>query len=197
MRAGVGDLVYFHRTQQYSITALTDGGGNVTERYAYTAYGTPTILDSAGATLTSSADHNRYTYTGREWDEELELYHCRARMYDAASGRFLSRDPIGFEGSPWNLLEYVRSNPGVYLDPSGEAFQFGIPFLLALTACAATCMNCGFRVYNNQPPPCTGRDVFDCASCGGCAACIMVACPPCEIVAVPAALGGCVILVFM
>ena len=96
MRAGTGGLRYYHRGQQYSITALTDSSGNVTERYAYTAYGTPTITDGAGVTLTTSADSNRYTYTGREWDETLSLYHFRARIYDSASGRFLGRDPVGY-----------------------------------------------------------------------------------------------------
>ena len=114
MRAGVGDLRYYHRTQQYSITALTDSSGNVTERYAYTAYGTPTITGSAGAKLASSADNNRYTYTGREWDQELGLYHYRARMYDATSGRFCSRDPIGFVDGPSLYASYFtvsRSDP--------------------------------------------------------------------------------------
>ena len=73
----------YHRSQQYSITALTDSSGNITERYAYTAYGSPTITDSAGSTLTTSADNNRYTYTGLEWDQTLKLYHYRARMYDS------------------------------------------------------------------------------------------------------------------
>lgn len=30
-----------------------------------------------------------------------------------------SRDPIGFEGSPWGLYEYVRSRPSVLRDPTG------------------------------------------------------------------------------
>ena len=89
------------RNQQYSVTALTDGSGTVVERYAYAAYGQPVFLDGSGTTLTSSAENNRYTYTGREWDEELHLYHYRARMYDAVAGRFLlqrsdwaSRKPV-------------------------------------------------------------------------------------------------------
>ena len=59
MRAGVGALRYYHRGQQYSINALTDSSGNVTERYAYTAFGTPTITDGTGATLATSVDNNR------------------------------------------------------------------------------------------------------------------------------------------
>ena len=77
---------YYHRNQQYSIIALTDGVGAIQERYAYSAYGELTVLDGSG-TVQSGSD-NRYTYTGREWDSELELYHYRARMYDPVAGRF-------------------------------------------------------------------------------------------------------------
>jgi len=42
-------------------------------------------------------------------------------MYAPDIGRFISRDPIGFEGSPWNLYEFLSANPGNQLDPSGKA----------------------------------------------------------------------------
>ena len=106
-------------TQQYSITALTDSTGAIKERYAYDAYGNLSSFDGAGASRSATAEGNRYTYTGREWDEELELYHYRARMYDAVAGRFLGRDPIGyFEGS-YQLYRYVRNSPLIHADPSG------------------------------------------------------------------------------
>ncbi len=142
MRAGVGPLRYYHRNQQYSITALTDSSGNITERYAYTAYGTPTITDGAGATRTTSADNNRYMYTGREWDETLSLYHYRARMYDSISGRFLSRDPIGYvDGQNCFVAYFVHSSR---VDPSGFS-------------CKDTCndkyyRDGGFPIFRDLPP---------------------------------------------
>ncbi len=36
-----------------------------------------------------------------------------------------SKDPIGYEGSPWNLFEYVRSSPAVHVDPSGKSLGTG------------------------------------------------------------------------
>lgn len=54
------------------------------------------MFGGAGAALTTSTDNNRYTYTGREWDKALGLYHYRARIYDSISGRFLGRDPLGY-----------------------------------------------------------------------------------------------------
>ncbi|TWT84381.1 tRNA3(Ser)-specific nuclease WapA precursor [Planctomycetes bacterium CA13] len=108
----------YHRGQQYSIIGISDGGGVVKERYAYDAYGTPTILDAAGTGLTTSAEHNRYTYTGREYDEALGLYHYRARMYDSVAGRFCSRDPIGYVDG-FNVYAYVNGMCLVLMDASG------------------------------------------------------------------------------
>ncbi|XZE17995.1 RHS repeat domain-containing protein [Pirellulaceae bacterium SH449] len=86
----------YHRNQQYSITAMTTSTGAVAERYAYTAYGQPTICNASGTVLTSSAVGNRYTYTGREWDETLGLHHFRARWMSPLAGRFLGRDRLGY-----------------------------------------------------------------------------------------------------
>ncbi|MDV6030518.1 MAG: RHS repeat-associated core domain-containing protein [Phycisphaera sp. RhM] len=116
---GTGGLSYYHRTNQYSINALTDSLAAIKERYAYDAYGNLSIFDASGTARTSTAEGNRYTYTGREWDDELSLYHYRAWMYDPVCGRFCSRDPIGFEGMSWSLYQYVRSNPAKSYDPTG------------------------------------------------------------------------------
>jgi RHS repeat-associated protein len=85
-----------HCSQQYSPVALTTSTAAIAERYAYSAYGAPTVCNASGTDIGTSAKDNRITYTGREWDDELVLYHFRARLYDASVGRFLGRDPIGF-----------------------------------------------------------------------------------------------------
>ena len=115
-----GTIHYLQRNQQYSITAVTTSSGSVAERYAYTAYGQPTILDGSGSILSSSAINNRYTYTGREWDQTLGLYHFRARWMSGIAGRFMGRDPIGFEGSEWDLYEFLMSTPLLGSDSSGR-----------------------------------------------------------------------------
>ncbi|MDV6034697.1 MAG: hypothetical protein F9B45_32320 [Phycisphaera sp. RhM] len=88
---------HYHGGQQYSVTALTDSLGAIQERYAYDAYGGLSIFDAAGTARTTTAEGNRYTYTGREYDDVLDLYHYRARMYDPLCGRFLSRDPFSHD----------------------------------------------------------------------------------------------------
>jgi hypothetical protein len=43
----------------------------------------------------------------------------RARYYDPGVGRFISEDPIGFDGGDTNLYRYVGNSPLNYTDPSG------------------------------------------------------------------------------
>ena len=44
----------------------------------------------------------------------------RSRLYDPEHGRFLSRDPLLYEGSPTNPYAYGNNNPLFYKDPSGR-----------------------------------------------------------------------------
>jgi RHS repeat-associated protein len=110
----------YQRNQQFSITAVTTSSGSVAERYAYTAYGQPTILDGSGSVLSSSAINNRYTYTGREWDSTVGLYHFRARWMSGLAGRFMGRDPIGYDGSPNNLLQFLLNSILEGIDFDGQ-----------------------------------------------------------------------------
>lgn len=91
----------------------------MTERYAYTACGFPTITDASGIVRTSSAIGNRYTYTDRKWAGTLGLYHYRARMYEATAGRFCSRDPIGYWGASFSVFSYLSNRPLYSTDPIG------------------------------------------------------------------------------
>jgi hypothetical protein len=116
------------RNQQYSITAITTSAGAVSERYAYTAYGLPTVLDSSGSVLASSNLNQRFTYTGREWDETLALHHFRATVDESDRGEVPGRDPIGFAGSQWNLAEFLGSQPFVAIDPIGQRCSLTIDF---------------------------------------------------------------------
>ena len=142
--AGTDERFYYHRNQQYSITALTDNSGTPVERYAYTAYGEPTILDGAGTTTrTSSFINNPYAYTAQEYDAESGLYHFNARMYEGRKGRFLSHDPIrypdgantyagwfaiaridptGMDSIPFHFAAFIPKRFGLWIDEPGSAF---------------------------------------------------------------------------
>ncbi len=108
---------YYPRNQQYSILGLTNAAGTLVERYTYSAYGTLGIYAANGTVRSSSTYANRYTYTGREWDGELRLYHFRARWYDPATGGFVTRDPLGYVDG----MSLYRGYFGVDgVDPSGQ-----------------------------------------------------------------------------
>lgn len=50
-------------------------------------------------------------------------------FYSPPMGRFLSRDPIGYAGSEWNLYEYVESIPTGLTDPTGRVTVQGTPIV--------------------------------------------------------------------
>ncbi|MEI7924311.1 MAG: RHS repeat-associated core domain-containing protein, partial [Planctomycetota bacterium] len=70
----------------------------------------------------SGSGGDRFGFTGREHEAALNLYYNRARFYDPATGRFLSKDPIGFSAGDVNLYRYVNNSPTNGTDPSGESW---------------------------------------------------------------------------
>jgi RHS repeat-associated protein len=67
------------------------------------------ILARDGVTLRStSAVGNPFMYTSRRFDVDTGLYYFRARYYDSAQGRFISRDPIDY-GSGENGTAVCRA----------------------------------------------------------------------------------------
>lgn len=108
---------YYHRNQQYSITALTDEAGKVSERYAYDAYGNTRVFAPNGTTeWTASKRTNSFAYTGREYAFGMKQYYFRARWYSPSDGRFINRDPLRFVDGLSLYRGYFVPN-GV--DPSG------------------------------------------------------------------------------
>ena len=60
-----------------------------------------------------------FAFTGRLSDSATGLQNNLNRWYDPEVGRWLSEDPIGFEGGDANLYRYVANDPGNGVDPSG------------------------------------------------------------------------------
>jgi RHS repeat-associated protein len=68
-------------------------------------------------------------YTGHPFDQVLNLYYAKARMYDAQDRRFVAVDKI--KGTIENLLTlnlyiYVIDNPLKYIDPLGLEMWFSL-----------------------------------------------------------------------
>jgi len=144
--------------QQFSITAITNSTGAISERYAYSAYGQPTILDASGSSLSPqvSSLNNRYTYTGREWDATLALHHFRARWMSPIAGRFIARDPIGFIDGLNSYRNYFLLSK---MDPSGTrcCVHLWLPRTFSEVGHAALKCNSGY--YSFWPK--TGAGLFN------------------------------------
>ncbi len=110
-----GSYYYYHADGLGSTVAVSDPVRNVVQRYTYDSFG---MGKPANNTFSNS-----YTYTGREWDKETGLYYYRARYYDPMEGRFISKDPIGFDGGDVNLFAYVQNSPTTRNDPTGLMVQ--------------------------------------------------------------------------
>jgi RHS repeat-associated protein len=63
-----------------------------------------------------------FGFAGGLYDQQTGLVRFGARDYDAASGRWTAKDPIGFAGGDLQLYGYVGSDPVNNSDPSGLLF---------------------------------------------------------------------------
>jgi RHS repeat-associated protein len=111
--AGNAQWSYFHQDAQNN-RALTDNAASVGKRWEYDPFGS--IRTQPG---TANSD---FQYAGEQRDSETGLINLRARYYDPALGRFVSRDVVsGRAGFPqsYNRYSYAYNNPLRYIDPSG------------------------------------------------------------------------------
>jgi RHS repeat-associated protein len=121
--SGSGIAVYYYlQDANFNVTAAIDNSGTVVERYSYTPYGEVTVLDLDFAADADGASDigSTHLYTGRERDPETTLQLNRWRYYSWHMGGWITRDPVGYIGSEWNLYEYVNSSPNGHIDPFGE-----------------------------------------------------------------------------
>lgn len=114
MKTAGGAVYYYHYDATGNTLAMTDASGATVRAYCYGPFGE--IVNQTGSL------YNPFTYAG-EWgvmDEGNGLYLMRYRHYDAVTGRFLQKDPIGFAGGS-NLYVYSGNNPVTMVDPKGFA----------------------------------------------------------------------------
>jgi RHS repeat-associated protein len=105
-----GAASYYEADALGSVTSLSNSAGAAVNTYSYDSFGN--LITFAGVIT------NHLQYTGREFDPETGLNFYRARYYSNSAGRFVSEDPIGFEGGN-DFYAYVRNNPVLWIDPLG------------------------------------------------------------------------------
>ncbi len=98
----------------YSLGVIHSEGAIQTQ-YSYEPFGK---TSASGA-----SSGNPSQYTGRE-NDGTGLHYYRARYYSPVLQRFISEDPIGFDGGDINLYAYVANDPLNLLDPLGLTVTF-------------------------------------------------------------------------
>lgn len=99
-----------------NVSALLDMQGQLEETYHYSAFGEEQILDQNGNRIDDSI--NPWRFSSKRIDPETGLIHFGRRYYDPEIGRWMTPDPLGFEGGP-NLYAYVVNNPLTHFDLYG------------------------------------------------------------------------------
>ncbi|MFZ5698546.1 MAG: RHS repeat-associated core domain-containing protein, partial [Pseudomonadota bacterium] len=85
--------------------------GSIAQRMDYDSYGNVTNDTNPG--------FQPFGFAGGLYDRDTKLTRFGARDYDAETGRWTAKDPIGFEGGDANVYAYVAGDPINLIDPLG------------------------------------------------------------------------------
>ncbi|MFP5387622.1 MAG: RHS repeat domain-containing protein, partial [Bacteriovoracia bacterium] len=94
---------------------VKSSNGQVVQRMDYNEWGKVTLDTNPGI--------QPFGFAGGLYDPDTKLVKFGARDYNPETGRFISKDPIGFRGGDTNLYRYVRNDPVNLVDPSGLDFR--------------------------------------------------------------------------
>jgi len=104
---------YYHADHLGSSNYITDNDGMEYEHIEYTPYGELWFEEES-----DQLDRITYKFTGKELDEETNLYYYGARYLDSFSARWLSVDPeflnyIPIPGNSKDAAEHNKNLPGL------------------------------------------------------------------------------------
>jgi RHS repeat-associated protein len=91
--------------------------GAVAQRIDYDEYGRITQNTNPG--------FQPFGFAGGLYDDATKLVRFGARDYDAETGRWAAKDPIGFAAGTSNVMEYARSDPINLVDFNGLEILIG------------------------------------------------------------------------
>ena len=110
---GTGTKYFYHDDHLGSPEVITNETGEVVWKGKYTPFGER--IENLSQDWEFS---DIIGFTGKDWDQDVELYYFNARWMDPETGRFISEDPVADPKNP-NLYSYCANNPIALLDPSG------------------------------------------------------------------------------
>ena len=113
--ASSGCLRFFHSDHLGSSTLVTDDAGHVVHRQAYKPFGEDIVANPPGNPPFTPVE--QFNFKTKEQDG-TGFYDYGARMYNPATGRWLSPDISAKDGV--NRYTYVKNDPLRNIDPTGH-----------------------------------------------------------------------------
>jgi RHS repeat-associated protein len=108
-----GTKYYLHYDQVGTLRAVSDAQLNIVKEITYDTFGN--ILNDTNPSLKVP-----FGFAGGLYDHDTKLTRFGYRDYDAYTGKWTAKDPIGFSGGDSNLYGYVLGDPVNFVDPTGE-----------------------------------------------------------------------------
>ena len=122
------------------------------------------VVDAATGSVSQRMDYNElgevitdtnqgfqhYGFAGGIYDGQSKLVKFGARDYDGRFGRWLTKDPIRFDGGDTNLYGYVLQDPINFVDPEGKN---GVALVVGATG-AALALRFLFLELQKDPSAC-------------------------------------------
>ena len=98
--------------------------GFIAQRLDYDEFGNVLVNTNEG--------FQPFGYAGGLFDEQTGLVRFGARDYDAVTGRWTAKDPVGFSWSNNNFYLYSNSEPIQHIDPHGYQAELAVGWGIAL-----------------------------------------------------------------
>jgi RHS repeat-associated protein len=136
--AANGTVEYLLADVMGSVIAKSNSEGVSTANIKYDGFGNITSATGSASGIDSAVGMEP-RFQGMALDAATGIYYVRARSYDARAGRFLSRDGVdGLTKEPErnNFYVFCRSNPHIWVDPSGyeDATVMGVSIAAVVNA---------------------------------------------------------------
>jgi RHS repeat-associated protein len=110
------DIYFYHPDHLGSASWITDSAGKPIQHLQYMPFG-ERFVDQQ---VTGSNWSTRYTFSGKEKDEESNYSYFGARYYDSDISIWLGVDPMASKYPSLTPYNYCANNPMKLVDPNGE-----------------------------------------------------------------------------
>jgi RHS repeat-associated protein len=105
-----------------------------------------------------------FGFAGGQYDVETRLVRFGARDYDSQTGRWISKDPLGFAGGGTNLYAYGWDDPVNFIDPTGTSGWLAIYSVTDTTEGSSSQLSRGHSWISytpDNPASSSGQDPTD------------------------------------